>query len=325
MKVFLTGASGCIGHYIADTLMRETEHELFLFVRNRNKLQLDLEYRGGINVVEGDLRDIGNYQSLLKTIHVAILTAAAWGGEEEARTINVEKTKEAIALLSPEVCQQVIYFSTASILSPNNQLLPEAKELGTDYIRTKYECCEELKQLAIANKITKVFPTLVFGGDETKPYSHLSGGLPDIIKWINLVKWFRADGSFHFIHGRDIATVVKYLLENPPAPSSPWGNKLVLGNTPLTANQAIEEMCSYLGKKIYFRFPLSLWLANIFIGVFRIQVAAWDRFCMNNPHFTYQHYVNPASFGLTPYCPSIADVLEVTGIPHNNEQLTMNN
>ncbi len=309
MKIFLTGASGCIGHYIADILMRETEHELFLFLRNPDKLKLDLKYRPGVTLLQGDMQNIGQYQSLLETINVAILTAAAWGGEEETYTINVTKTIETINLLSPTICQQVIYFSTASILTQDNQLLPEAKDLGTDYIRTKYQCCEKLEELTQKCKITTVFPTLVFGGDENKPYSHLSGGLPDTIKWMNLVRWFQAEGSFHFIHARDIATVVRHLIDNPPL-----GNKLVLGNEPLTANQAIEQICSYLGKQIYFRLPLSQWLANIFIQLFRIQVAPWDRFCMNNPHFTYQNYVNPATFGDKPYCATITDLLQITGI-----------
>ena len=28
-RIFITGASGCIGHYIAEKLIQNTEHELF--------------------------------------------------------------------------------------------------------------------------------------------------------------------------------------------------------------------------------------------------------------------------------------------------------
>jgi nucleoside-diphosphate-sugar epimerase len=311
-RIFITGASGCIGHYITEMLINNTDHELFILVRNPDKLKVNYDYRPGITVIEGDLLDIDSYGDFLKTINVAILIAAAWGGMAESRDINVIKTLRLISLLDPEICEQVIYFSTASILDHHNQPLKKAGELGTDYIRTKYECFIQLSKLELASKITTVFPTLVFGGDETKPKSHLSSGLKDVIKWMGLARWFIADGSFHFIHSQDIAQVICYLVEHPNLPSSE--RLLVLGNQALTVDQAIREICRYLGKKVYFQIPLSIWLANFFIAVFNIQMAAWDRFCLEYRHFTYEKVVNPASFGLTNYCSTLSDILQVSGI-----------
>ncbi|HBE20293.1 MAG TPA: epimerase [Cyanobacteria bacterium UBA11149] len=319
-RIFITGASGCIGHYIAEALIKETNHELFFLVRNPDKLKFDYEARPGITIYQADLREIEQCSSFLKTIDVAILAATAWGGQQESFDINVVKTLRLIELLDPRVCEQVIYFSTASILDRNNQLLKEAGQLGTDYIRSKYDCLKRLSKLTTGPKITALFPTLVVGGDENKPYSHLSSGIPDVAKWAGLIRWFKADGSFHFIHAQDIAKVVKHLVDYPP-PENLMGeiggilsNQLVLGNAPLTANRAVEELCAYLGKKIYFRLPLSLWLANLFIELFRIQMAAWDRFCLDYRDFTYQNPVNPETFGLPTYCPTFTDVLKVSGI-----------
>ncbi len=309
MRIFLTGGSGCIGHYIAEALIEETEHELFLLVRNPDKLKLD-RIRDGVNILQGDLQEIEGFKDLLSTIDVAILAAAAWGGETESREINVVKTISLMNLLSPEVCQRVIYFSTASILDRHNQLLPQAGEIGTDYIRTKYECFSKLSKLAIAPKITALFPTLVLGGDGNKPYSHLSADLPEVIKWMNLIRFFQADGSFHFIHAKDIANIVLYLIDNSPKKLAQI-DKLVLGNSPLTVNRAIEEICTCLNKKIYFRIPLFIWLANFFIRVFRIRMAAWDRFCLDYRHFTYENAVNPASLGLKSYCPTLTDAIKI--------------
>ena len=309
MRLFLTGASGCIGHYLAETLISETEHELFLLVRNPDKLQFNYQARSGITVLQGDLRDIEQWSDLLKTIEVAILTATAWGGTETFK-INVTQTLTLLNLLDLEVCQQVIYFSTASILDRNNQLLKEAKQFGIDYIRTKYECFGEIAKLAIAPKVTTVFPTLVFGGDLNKPYSHLSAGLPSVVRWIDLIRWFKADGSFHFIHARDIAQVVQYLIEHPAQISE----NLVLGNPRLTVNEAVEQVCFYFNKRLYFRVPLSIWLANLFIKIFRIQMDEWSRFSLNYRHFTYKNSVSPATYGLTPYCATVADLLRVSGL-----------
>ncbi|MBD1877745.1 NAD(P)-dependent oxidoreductase [Coleofasciculus sp. FACHB-T130] len=320
-RILVTGASGCIGHYISESLIQETEHELYLLVRNPDKLQIDYQSRPGITVVRADLRDIERVGNLLKTIDVAILAATAWGGSQAVFDVNVIKTIRLLNLLDPAVCEQVIYFSTASILGRDNALLKEAGELGTDYIRSKYDCLQRLSKLAIAPRITTLFPTLVLGGDANKPYSHLSSGLPGVAKLIDLIRFFKADGSFHYMHGRDIAQVVRFLIEHPPRPSEP--RQLVLGQAPITVNEAVEEVCAYLDKKIYFRVPLSPWLADFFILLFRIQMAPWDRFCLRYRHFTYQDPVNPATLGLPNYCATFSDVLKISGV--QKKQLTAKN
>lgn len=319
-RIFVTGASGCIGHYIAETLIQETKHELFLLVRNPDKLMVDVHARPGVTIIRSDIREIEQHSSLLKTIDCAILTATAWGGDG-VHDVNVLSTLRLMELLDPEICQQVIYFSTASVLDRDNQLLKEAGEIGSDYIRSKYVCFEKLTKLAIAPKVTTLFPTLVLGGGDVStsngvtryPYSHLSAGIGEVIRWMKLIRFFDADGSFHFIHGQDIAVVVKHLVENPPIAVEP--RKIVLGNEKLTVNQAIEEACAYLNQKIYFRIPLSLWLTDFFIFLFRIQMGEWEHFSLHYRHFVYQNPVSPATFGMPTYCATLYDVLKLSGIP----------
>ncbi|MBD2410110.1 epimerase [Nostoc calcicola FACHB-389] len=308
-RILVTGASGCIGHYLTEALIQETDYEVFLLVRNPSKLQVDTQVRPGINVLQGDMQNISQFADLLSTIDTAVLTATAWGGEQTF-DINVNKTIELMKLLDPDKCQQVIYFSTASVLDNHNQPLKEAGEIGTDYIRSKYECLHQKEKLEIAPKITTVFPTIVLGGDTNKPYSAVSSGIREVTKYINLIRFLDADGSFHFIHGRDIATVVRHLIDCPPENNQ--SRRFVLGQAKLTANQAIEEVCAYLSKKIYFRIPVSITLANLIIVLFRIRMAAWDRFCMNYRHFTYENAINPSSFGLSNYCATMTDVLKTS-------------
>ncbi|PAX53295.1 NAD-dependent epimerase/dehydratase family protein [Brunnivagina elsteri] len=308
-RIFVTGASGCVGHYLSEQLINETEHELFLLVRNPDKLKVDTSKRPNVTVLQGDMLEIEKFADLLKTIDVAVLTATAWGGDNVFK-INVDKTLELMSLLDAEKCQQVIYFSTASVLSRENQPLPEAGEFGIDYIRSKYQCLEQKSQLAIAPKITTVFPTLVLGGDDTKPVSHITSGIPEVSKYVDIIKFLKADGSFHFIHSRDIATVVRHLIDNPPEDT----RYLVLGQDKITANQAIEQLSAYFGKKIYFRIPLSTALANVIISVFRIQMDAWSRFCMEYRHFVYKDAVNPETYGLANYCATMSDVLKTSGV-----------
>jgi nucleoside-diphosphate-sugar epimerase len=311
-RIFMTGASGCIGHYIADLLIQQTSHDLFFFVRDPQKLKFDYNARPGITLIEGDMQEIERVGRLLKTIDCAILAATAWGGAQQTYDTNVTKTIRLMNLLDPLVCEQVLYFSTASILDRHNQPLPEAETLGTDYIQSKYICHQQISKLAIAPQVTTLFPTLVFGGDAQKPYSHLSAGIKDVTRWIDLIRFLKADASFHFLHAQDIAQVVLHLVEAPPEPGP--DHEVVLGNPAITVNRAVEEVSAYLNKRIYFQIPLSIQLANLIIKLFQIQMAPWDRFCLNYRHFTYQNPVSPASFDLPAYCPSIADLLKISGI-----------
>ncbi|MBW4467319.1 MAG: NAD(P)-dependent oxidoreductase [Pegethrix bostrychoides GSE-TBD4-15B] len=311
-RIFMTGASGCIGHYIADLLIHQTDHDLFLFVRDPQKLKFDYNARPGITLIQGDMQEIERVGRLLKTVNCAILAATSWGGAQETHDTNVTKTLRLMNLLDPINCEQVLYFSTSSILNQQNQPLPEAETYGTDYIKSKYLCHQQIPKLAIAPQVTTLFPTLVFGGNSQKPYSAISAGIQDVTRWIDIIRFLKADASFHFLHAQDIAQVVLHLIEFPPDPGP--NHEIVLGNPALTVNQAVEQVCAYLGKRIFFRIPLSIPLANLIIKLFRIQMADWDRFCLSYRHFTYQTPVSPASFDLPALCPTVADLLNASGI-----------
>ncbi|MDB9312400.1 NAD(P)-dependent oxidoreductase [Spirulina sp. CS-785/01] len=319
-RIFMTGASGCIGHYIADKLIKETQHELFLLVRNPAKIKFAPESRPGIHILHADFQDIEKFEDLLKTINIVIHTAAIWGGMPEVFDINVAKTIRLFSLVDQQVCEQIFYFSTASVLDYNLQPLEAAKQIGTDYIKAKYDCLTQLPRLDIAEKITVLFPTLVFGGDETKPYSHISAGLKDAMKWVSLARFFTADASFHFIHGEDIARVTCYLVDNPlpydvvNEVDDIYLKQLVLGSPPVKVHDAVREISHYRGKRVYFQINLSRWLANFFIALFRIQMESWDRFCLEYRHFVHKTWVNPTTFGLPMYCPTLSDILKERGV-----------
>ena len=315
----MTGASGCIGHYMVESLLENTDDELYLLVRNPDRLKFDYQADSRIKLLVGDMSRIEEYSDLLKDMNVAVLAATAWGGRSETYDINVDKTLALINLLNPQVCDRVVYFSTASILDRQNELLLPANQFGHDYIRTKYQCFSQLAHQAIADKIIAVFPTLVFGGDENKPYSHLSAGITDVTKWIGLIRWFSLDGSFHFIHARDIAEVITYLVKHPEYTPDPQNAKegvdcLVLGNPAISVDKAIAEITNYFNKKIYLRVPLYIWLTNVFIKLFRIQMDTWSRFSLDYRHFTYTDPVTPASFGMENHCSTVEELMKVSGV-----------
>ncbi|MEM8615175.1 MAG: NAD(P)-dependent oxidoreductase [Cyanobacteria bacterium P01_H01_bin.105] len=311
-RIFITGASGCIGHYVLDSLINNSDHELFLLLREPDKLQLDSVSQPRVHILQGDIREIARFSDLLGTIDSAILIATSWGGAPAIYDINVTANLKLMALLDPARIRQVLYFSTASILDRQNKPLKEAGQVSFDYIRSKYQCHQKLKDLAIYPKITTLFPTLVFGGDTSKPYSHISSGLTEVTQWIDLIRFFSADGTLHFIHAQDVATIVTHLIGH--APQSGESRELVLGNPALTVDDAVSAVSQYLGRSIYFRIPLSQRLIDFFIRLFKVRMEDWDRFCLQYRHFTYQNPLTPASFGIDNYCSTVAELFQATGI-----------
>ena len=305
-KVFITGASGCVGHYLIEMLLEKTDYELYLLVRDRRKLQLkssiDLSDRPNVHIIEDSMQNIGNHRDLLRTMEFVVSTAAGWGGEE-AFVVNRDKTIELFSMLDPAICERAIYFSTASILDSHNQIIPEAGAIGTDYIASKHACLENLENSIIRDRLITVFPTLVFGGAADKPYSHLSRGLKDI----PYARFLKTDASFHFVHAIDIAQIITHLLTTESVPKSPA--RLVLGMERLTAQTLIAQFCEHLKLKVGWQFELTPFLIDAVIKLFRIEVAAWDRFCIAQRHFTYD-VVSPETFGLVSKYPRLANLLD---------------
>lgn len=288
-SILITGASGCVGSYTVDALSKS--HKLFLLVRNPSKLRFDPSEHPDITVIQGDMDSIVNQKELLSQMDYCIHTATAWGGDEAER-VNVQRVHEMFGLLNPERIKRIIYFSTASILGRDNRVLPEAGQFGTDYIKTKYLCYTRLPELAVYNKITTVFPTLVFGGDDSHPFSNLTLALPQLRRYSWFIGRLKLDLAFHYIHAQDIASQVKYFMESPNPE-----REYVLGNEAVLFGEFTKRAAEYFGHPIRWQIglsPIKLYRMALFFGA---KMSDWDRFCLEYQNFTYRT-VNSGTFSL---------------------------
>ncbi|MEB3261092.1 MAG: NAD(P)-dependent oxidoreductase [Cyanobacteriota bacterium] len=324
-RILITGASGCVGQYIADHLFRHTEAHLLLLLRDPEKLTAVPRSDPRITLLVGDLRELDPHAEAIASAQRVIHTATAWGDPERARAVNVVAVKRLLSLLDPDRLEQVIYFSTASILDRNLRLLQEALPHGTEYIQTKAQCLMDLEAHPLAERIVAVFPTLVFGGDLEGPHRHptsyLTAGLVEAARWLWLARWLRAEASFHFIHAADIATVCAHLATTPHQPNPEAGQgpvrRLVLGQAPMTVNEAVAILCRWRG---VWRPPVGLelrgWLIEGLIRLLRLEVNAWDRFSIRQRHFVHDPVSPPERFGYVSFAPTLEEVLEHAWLPH---------
>lgn len=313
-NLFLTGASGCLGHYVLERLAQQMDpahptqpaYHLYVLIREPTRLRLPIErFPAPITLVPGDLMRIGEQATLLRQMDGLIHMAAAWGDPTTAWGVNVTHTLELLSLLDPDRCRQVIYFSTASLLNHALEPLAVAGRAGTDYIRSKYEMLMRRPESCFwPDRILTLYPTLLFGGSPHHPYSHITGGLKDVFRWLDLIRFLRVDASFHFIHAADIAQMVAHWVAYPPG-----GGDWVLGNPPLSLNQCVEQVCAYYKKTIYFRVPLPVRLFRSLAFLFRVQLSEWDEYCLHHRHFVYPA-VSPESLGMVSQFPTVATLLD---------------
>jgi nucleoside-diphosphate-sugar epimerase len=324
-RILITGASGCVGQHIAAQLYRDTDAELLLLLRDPAKLTAVPANDPRITLLVADLRELTPHAGAISTVTRVIHTATAWGDPERAMAVNVVAVKQLLAFTSPEWLEQVIYFSTASLLNRQLELLPEALSEGTEYIQTKALCLQQLEQHPLAERIVAVFPTLVFGGavDGKGPFptSYLTAGLGEACRWLWLAKWLRADASFHFIHAADIAQVCCHLATRPhqsnPEPGQGALRRLVLGQPAISVDATVSQLCRW---RRSWRPPLGLnlqgALIETLIKLLRIEVNAWDRFSIRQRHFVHEPVSPPERFGLVSHAASLAAVFEQARLPH---------
>jgi nucleoside-diphosphate-sugar epimerase len=323
-RVLITGASGCVGQAIAQQLYRESDVELLLWLRDPAKLTSVPRQDPRITLLVGDLRDQEPHAAAIATAQRIIHTATAWGDPERAHQVNVVAVKELLGRTDPGRLEQVIYFSTASILNCHLELLPEASAYGTEYIQTKALCLQQLESHPLAGRIVAVFPTLVFGGSVqpggTLPTSYLTAGLKEVARWLWLARWLRAEASFHFIHAEDIARVCVNLTLQPhqanPEPGQGPLRRLVLGQPAVTVDDTVTRLCRWRGiGRPWFGLPLSGWLIEALIQVLPIEVNAWDRFSIRQRHFVHDPISPPERFGLVSLAPTLELAFETAGLP----------
>ena len=320
--ILITGASGCVGQYIANWLIENSTSELFLWVRDPKKItSINLE-NPRIKILVGDLRESNKFKKEISEVNRVIHTATAWGDPKRAKEVNIDAVKNLLNLLNPSNIKQIIYFSTASVLDRNLNLLPEALTYGTEYIQTKAQCLRELESHQLATKIIAVFPTLVFGGrldGKSKfPTSYLTEGLRDALKWIWLARWIKLFSRFHFIHAADIAFIYGHLATSDYEPTQTVSKskikKLVLGQPYISIDVAIQTLLKWKGMRKVPQIPFCTWLVELITILLPIQITKWDRISLRQKHFIHEPVTSPENFGGISYAKTLSQVLHNSGL-----------
>ena len=303
--IFITGAAGCIGHYIVEQLHHDyPEYQLHLLIRTPSKLHSKFHQKENIIIHEGSLENLNEFNEILENTDYLIHIATSWLGSGGTQRVNIDQTKALFHAANTTKLKKIIYFSTASILGPENKAIKEAHLHGSAYVKSKYNMHQQLPTLPMNDKIVTVFPTLVFGGDDQYPKSHITEGIQSSLKYMAILKYIYIDGAFHFLHGKDIAKVCIHLLFNKNTKT-----EYVLGNKEITAKQALKTICKAFNINQLFQLKISMGFIFFISKLLRIKIGPWEKHCLENPYMVFDT-VNPSSFNEETAYPDLESVLK---------------
>ncbi len=128
MKIFITGGSGFIGHWVVKELLAEG-HSLRLLIRNTSKIP-SLKTLAGVEIVEGTLYDQPILEKSLQGCDACVHIALGWG---ETPTIMLQKDTAVTAFLVETAesagVKQFLYTSSTAAVGEFRPLMNESIDL----------------------------------------------------------------------------------------------------------------------------------------------------------------------------------------------------
>jgi dihydroflavonol-4-reductase len=247
MKVFLTGATGFVGHHVARALAAEGA-DLRLLVRKSSNLQ-NLEGVAGETVV-GDLLAPESLRSALAGCDAVMHVAAdyrLWIRDPAAMyKANVDGTRELLRMAREAGVPRVVYTSSVATmhfrtdgLVINEDTPVSLKDMVGHYKRSKFLAEQEaIKAAEGGQKVIILNPTTPIGPNDAKPtptgrifVDFLNGKFPAYM-----------DTGLNLVDVAEVArTHVAALTVGTP------GKRYILGGENLTLKQILDKMSAITG------------------------------------------------------------------------------
>ncbi|MEM9710415.1 MAG: NAD(P)-dependent oxidoreductase [Pseudomonadota bacterium] len=316
MRVFITGGSGCVGHYLVHRFLEDPETELVLLLRRPERLTLPNGSEGRVTVLKGDLRSGPEHREALQGIDLGLLAATAWGGKDTF-DITVGANLTLTDLLIEGGAKKIVYFASASVLARDGSLLDQAREIGTEYIQAKYRLVEEIETRSDRARLTGFFPTVIFGGGAAPvgaPLSHFARMLFENQRWLPLLRHLSAPGRLHLIHPGDIATLAWHFAHQPETEGYA---RVVLGNAPVRVDDLIGDLARAAGRRHRPLLRVTDGRLRAFAKLFRARLSEWDWYCATHTDQSYPTAIMPGDLGLKVEMPDMAAGLKSIGFPGN--------
>ena len=247
MKIFVTGATGFVGHHVAKALA-EKGADLRLLVRKSSKLS-NLEGISGDTVV-GDLSKPDSYAPALRGCDAVMHVAAdyrLWIRDPDAMyRANVDGTRDLLKLAREARVRRVVYTSSVATMAfrtdgivVNEDTPVSINDMVGHYKRSKF--LAEQQAIAAAQDGQQVIilnPTTPIGPNDSKPTP--TGRI--FVDFLNRKFPAYVDTGLNLVDVSEIARIHAAALEVGKP-----GRRYILGGENLTLKQILDKMSAITG------------------------------------------------------------------------------
>lgn len=247
MRIFVTGATGFVGHHVARALAAEGA-QLRLLVRKSSNLG-NLEGIAGETVV-GDLQEPEGLKSALGACDALVHVAADYRlwipDPQQMYNVNVEGTRELLRLAREAGIKRVVYTSSVATMHfrtdgivVNEDTPVSFKDMVGHYKRSKF--LAELEAISAAQSGQHVMilnPTSPIGSNDSKPTP--TGRV--VLDFLNRKFPAYMDTGLNLVDVSEVARAhVLALTKGEP------GRRYILGGENLTLKQILDKMSAITG------------------------------------------------------------------------------
>jgi dihydroflavonol-4-reductase len=247
MKVFLTGATGFVGHHVAHALAAEGA-DLRMLVRKTSNLANLEGIRGETHL--GDLSDPESIRPALSGCGAVVHVAAdyrLWIRDPKAMyRANVDGTRELLRISREAGVPRVVYTSSVATMHFRtdgliiNEDTPVAlSDMVGHYKRSKFLAeCEAIQAAEAGQQVIILNPTTPIGPNDTKPTP--TGRI--FVDFLNRKFPAYMDTGLNLVDVAEVArTHVAALTLGEP------GQRYILGGENLTLKQILDKMSAITG------------------------------------------------------------------------------
>ena len=247
MKVFLTGATGFVGHHVAHALAAQGA-DLRLLVRKTSNLKNLEGIRGETHV--GDLLEPESLRPALEGCDAVLHVAAdyrLWIRDPAAMyRANVDGTRELLRMAREAGVPRVVYTSSVATmhfrrdgLVINEDTPVSIKDMVGHYKRSKFLAeLEAIKAAESGQQVIILNPTTPIGPNDAKPTP--TGRI--FVDFLNRKFPAYMDTGLNLVDVSEVArTHVAALANGKP------GNRYILGGENLTLKQILDKMSAITG------------------------------------------------------------------------------
>lgn len=242
--VFLTGATGLIGSFIAENLL-SNGYEVKALVRNTNN-----SFDSRINIVEGDLLDPLLLNKEIAgceyVIHCAAIVSFSSKMADEMMLINIEGTRNIVNASLLNNVKKLVHISSIAAIGRDEKsdIITENtawtdSEMNTNYAKSKY-----LSELEVWRGVEEGLNSIILNPSVVLGVGNWNKSSSKLFKYVFDEKPFYTNGNLNVVDVRDVASLTIKALE-----SNIVNERYIVSNTTLTYKNFFEELADRFHKK----------------------------------------------------------------------------